>query len=145
MFFFLHFITLAPLPPAFCPAFFFFFFFFFFFVVGYRYLELKEGDESLYEQCLKDLRSEIKTATSSMTSVPKPLKFLRPHYKRIQSMYNRLTNPAQKVRLPVVLLQPLLVLLPQQLASPHLISFIFISFFCIVVNFECCLLLIACG
>ena len=32
---------------------------------------------------LKELKTEISGATSSMTSVPKPLKFLSPHYKRI--------------------------------------------------------------
>jgi 26S proteasome regulatory subunit N1 len=32
--------------------------------------------------------NEIKSSTSSMTSVPKPLKFLRPHYSRLQNVYN---------------------------------------------------------
>ncbi|EGD76493.1 Psmd2 protein [Salpingoeca rosetta] len=57
---------------------------------------LDEDDQSLYEQCLKDLRSEIKTATSSMTSVPKPLKFLRPHYQRIKDIREKLSSPEHK-------------------------------------------------
>lgn len=43
-------------------------------------LRLKEDDASLHKQALDHLISEIKSATSSMTSVPKPLKFLRTHY-----------------------------------------------------------------
>jgi 26S proteasome regulatory subunit N1 len=31
--------------------------------------------------------TELRTATSSMTSVPKPLKFLRPHFGSIKTMY----------------------------------------------------------
>jgi 26S proteasome regulatory subunit N1 len=31
--------------------------------------------------------NELRTATSSMTSVPKPLKFLRPHFGPIKAMY----------------------------------------------------------
>lgn len=33
---------------------------------------------------LKHLSSEIRSATTSMTSVPKPLKFLRPHYAQLK-------------------------------------------------------------
>jgi 26S proteasome regulatory subunit N1 len=31
--------------------------------------------------------NELRTATSSMTSVPKPLKFLRPHFGTVKAMY----------------------------------------------------------
>ncbi|ETW75927.1 hypothetical protein HETIRDRAFT_54132 [Heterobasidion irregulare TC 32-1] len=48
---------------------------------------LKEPDTSLYRPALETLRTLIKTSTSSMTSVPKPLKFLRPHYPDLQSLY----------------------------------------------------------
>ena len=41
---------------------------------------LSEGDAKLYKPALESLRTLIRTSTSSMTSVPKPLKFLRPHY-----------------------------------------------------------------
>eukprot|EP01147_Barroeca_monosierra_P010763 gene10763-2850_t len=57
---------------------------------------LEEDDISLYEQCLIDLRSEIKSATSSMTSVPKPLKFLRPHYQRIKKIRDTMEHPDLK-------------------------------------------------
>ncbi|GMK57829.1 hypothetical protein CspeluHIS016_0406630 [Cutaneotrichosporon spelunceum] len=44
---------------------------------------LKEPDTSLYLPALESLRTLIRTSTSSMTSVPKPLKFLRPHYEEM--------------------------------------------------------------
>ncbi|RKO89788.1 armadillo-type protein [Blyttiomyces helicus] len=50
---------------------------------------LKESDASLYRPSLETLRTLIRTATSSMTSVPKPLKFLRPHYKTLQEVHER--------------------------------------------------------
>ena len=36
---------------------------------------------------LDTISSEIRTATTSMTSVPKPLKFLRPHYATLKAAY----------------------------------------------------------
>lgn len=36
---------------------------------------------------LEYLRNEIRTATSSMTSVPKPLKFLRPSYALLKKAF----------------------------------------------------------
>ncbi len=42
-------------------------------------------------------REEIRTATSSMTSVPKPLKFLRPHYGALKSYYEKMVNAELKV------------------------------------------------
>jgi hypothetical protein len=35
------------------------------------------------------MRVLIRTSTSSMTSVPKPLKFLRPHYPDLQGLYEK--------------------------------------------------------
>ncbi|PWN27804.1 putative RPN1-26S proteasome regulatory subunit [Jaminaea rosea] len=45
---------------------------------------LGEGDKKLYKPALESLRTLIRTSTSSMTSVPKPLKFLRPHYNDLK-------------------------------------------------------------
>lgn len=50
-------------------------------------LRLSESDESLHKQALDHLITEIRTSTSSMTSVPKPLKFLRPHYDTLKAVY----------------------------------------------------------
>jgi 26S proteasome regulatory subunit N1 len=48
---------------------------------------LREDDTSLHKQALDHLINEIKSSTSSMTSVPKPLKFLRIHYASLKSVY----------------------------------------------------------
>ncbi|KAI0795452.1 armadillo-type protein [Abortiporus biennis] len=48
---------------------------------------LKEPNTELYRPALETLRTLIRTSTSSMTSVPKPLKFLHPHYPELQSLY----------------------------------------------------------
>ncbi|KAF8801079.1 26S proteasome regulatory complex, non-ATPase subcomplex, Rpn1 subunit [Phlegmacium glaucopus] len=48
---------------------------------------LKESNAELYRAALETLRTLIRTSTSSMTSVPKPLKFLRPHYPDLQALY----------------------------------------------------------
>lgn len=46
-----------------------------------------ESDSSLYKPALEQIKDFIKTSTSSMTAVPKPLKFLRPHYENLEKAY----------------------------------------------------------
>ncbi|KAF7797058.1 hypothetical protein EIP86_008250 [Pleurotus ostreatoroseus] len=48
---------------------------------------LREPNTELYRPALETLRTLIRTSTSSMTSVPKPLKFLHPHYPGLQELY----------------------------------------------------------
>ncbi|KAJ7755387.1 armadillo-type protein [Mycena maculata] len=55
---------------------------------------LKESNTELYRPALETLRTLIRTSTSSMTSVPKPLKFLRPLYPDLQVLYE--TWPASE-------------------------------------------------
>ncbi|RMJ28510.1 26S proteasome regulatory subunit [Aspergillus sp. HF37] len=50
---------------------------------------LNEPDTSLYSAALDAIKNYIKTSTSSMTAVPKPLKFLRPHYDELTATYDR--------------------------------------------------------
>jgi 26S proteasome regulatory subunit N1 len=50
---------------------------------------LKEDDSSLYQPSIDAIKNFIKTSTSSMTAVPKPLKFLRPHYDDIAALYEK--------------------------------------------------------
>ncbi|KAE8352637.1 armadillo-type protein [Aspergillus coremiiformis] len=50
---------------------------------------LKEPDTSLYAPALDAIKNFIKTSTSSMTAVPKPLKFLRPHYDELTALYEK--------------------------------------------------------
>ncbi|OBZ67899.1 26S proteasome regulatory subunit RPN1 [Grifola frondosa] len=47
----------------------------------------QEPNTELYRPALETLRTLIRTSTSSMTSVPKPLKFLQPHYPGLQALY----------------------------------------------------------
>lgn len=42
------------------------------------------------------LKEEIRSATSSMTSVPKPLKFLKPHYETIVEFHERVLDAERK-------------------------------------------------
>ncbi|MCJ1370905.1 proteasome regulatory particle base subunit [Loxospora ochrophaea] len=49
---------------------------------------LKEPDASLFKPALEAIKNFIKTSTSSMTAVPKPLKFLRPHYDDLTGLYD---------------------------------------------------------
>ncbi|KAL8817234.1 MAG: hypothetical protein Q9223_003901 [Gallowayella weberi] len=48
---------------------------------------LKESDTSLYTPAIDAIKDFIKTSTSSMTAVPKPLKFLMPHYDDLTKAY----------------------------------------------------------
>jgi 26S proteasome regulatory subunit N1 len=50
---------------------------------------LQEPDTSLYKPTLDAIKTFIKTSTSSMTAVPKPLKFLRPHYDGLTALYDK--------------------------------------------------------
>lgn len=50
---------------------------------------LAEFNSSLYQPSLDQLKEFIKNSTSSMTAVPKPLKFLRPAYPSLCSVYER--------------------------------------------------------
>lgn len=50
-------------------------------------IRLQDEDDSLHKPALDHLVNEIRSATSSMTSVPKPLKFLRPHYDTLKKIY----------------------------------------------------------
>ncbi|CAN0042257.1 unnamed protein product, partial [Ectocarpus fasciculatus] len=43
-----------------------------------------DKEPGIVRNALKHLSSEIRSATTSMTSVPKPLKFLRPHYAQLK-------------------------------------------------------------
>ena len=57
----------------------------------------QENNASLYKPALESMQTSIKAATTSMTSVPKPLKFLRPHYDTLKAAYEKITEPNTKV------------------------------------------------
>uniref|UniRef100_A0A0E0Q272 26S proteasome non-ATPase regulatory subunit 2 homolog n=1 Tax=Oryza rufipogon TaxID=4529 RepID=A0A0E0Q272_ORYRU len=47
----------------------------------------QDTDPGVQKLALESMRQEIRSATSSMTSVPKPLKFLRPHYGTLKAYF----------------------------------------------------------
>jgi|JI10StandDraft_1071094.scaffolds.fasta_scaffold316147_1 26S proteasome regulatory subunit N1 len=53
---------------------------------------LKDTSEEIQRAALEAIRNEVSTATSSMTSIPKPLKFLNPYYKQIKEYYETLRD-----------------------------------------------------
>ena len=53
---------------------------------------------------LQGITDSIKTATTSMTSVPKPLKFLAPHYEALKEAYhNRIKGEDNRLMLADIL------------------------------------------
>lgn len=50
----------------------------------------EESKLGLRQNALDVIVNELRSATSSMTSVPKPLKFLRPHYESIDGLFKNL-------------------------------------------------------
>ena len=69
------------------------------FLIKLSIFSIQESDASLYKTALDTMSNLIKAATTSMTSVPKPLKFLRPHYDTIKGVYEKITDAATKVGL----------------------------------------------
>lgn len=64
---------------------------------------LKEDDSKLYKPSLNQLTDSIKSSTSSMTAVPKPLKFLRPSYPDLCAVYDKWTDKSLKASLGEIL------------------------------------------
>ncbi|XP_053982207.1 26S proteasome non-ATPase regulatory subunit 2 [Hylaeus anthracinus] len=57
---------------------------------------LQDPNASLHYPALESLGSHIRASTTSMTSVPKPLKFMRPHYDTMKAIYEKITNVKAK-------------------------------------------------
>ena len=51
---------------------------------------LMENDANLYPAALESLRKLIRASTTSMTSVPKPLKFMRERYADMKAAYEKI-------------------------------------------------------
>ncbi|KAK6853525.1 26S proteasome regulatory subunit N1 [Apiospora arundinis] len=64
---------------------------------------LTESDATLYKPAMEAMKTSIKTSTSSMTAVPKPLKFLRPHYESLTKLYEDWPEGNDKASLADVL------------------------------------------
>ncbi|CAN1230226.1 26S proteasome non-ATPase regulatory subunit 2 homolog A [Linum perenne] len=64
---------------------------------------VQDVDPGLQKVALESMRQEIRTSTSSMTSVPKPLKFLRPHYGTLKAFYDTMSDSDMKKYLADIL------------------------------------------
>ncbi|KAK3180447.1 proteasome regulatory particle base subunit [Lecanicillium sp. MT-2017a] len=64
---------------------------------------LTESNTELHKTALEAMKTSIKTSTSSMTAVPKPLKFLRPHYETLTNLYEEWPAGENKTSLADVL------------------------------------------
>lgn len=61
---------------------------------------LADPSPGVVKLALDSLRSQIRTATASLTSIPKPIKFLRPHYAKLKDLWEKITDEANKVSIP---------------------------------------------
>ncbi|KAF6768671.1 hypothetical protein AHF37_06624 [Paragonimus kellicotti] len=57
---------------------------------------LEEPNVTLYKPALESMCNLIRSSTTSMTSVPKPLKFMMPHYSRIKKIYENIGDVSTK-------------------------------------------------
>ncbi|XP_042513582.1 26S proteasome non-ATPase regulatory subunit 2 homolog A [Macadamia integrifolia] len=64
---------------------------------------VQDPDPDLQRVALECMRQEIKTSTSSMPLVPKPLKFLRPHYGTLKAYYDAMIDSPEKKYLADIL------------------------------------------
>ncbi|KAJ1931049.1 proteasome regulatory particle base subunit, partial [Linderina macrospora] len=64
---------------------------------------LQESSTDIHRSALDNLRNVIRSSTSSMTSVPKPLKFLKVHYETLKGLYERWTHVDNKKYLASIL------------------------------------------
>ncbi|KAI4378335.1 hypothetical protein MLD38_015826 [Melastoma candidum] len=64
---------------------------------------VQDPNPGLQKVALESMRQEIRSATSSMTSVPKPLKFLRPHYGTLKACYETMPESDLKSYLADIL------------------------------------------
>ncbi|ONK56006.1 uncharacterized protein A4U43_C10F3170 [Asparagus officinalis] len=64
---------------------------------------VQDSDPGVQKLALESMRQEIRTSTSSMTSVPKPLKFLRPHYGTLKAYFETMAESDLKKYLADIL------------------------------------------
>lgn len=62
-----------------------------------------DAEAGVVKMALELLRKEIREATSSMTSVPKPLKFLTPHYDTLVANYEAMAEGDNKILMSDIL------------------------------------------
>ena len=57
---------------------------------------LQDPEQELVKAALELIRKELREATSSMTSVPKPMKFLSPHFVSLKATHAALPSGDNK-------------------------------------------------
>ena len=57
---------------------------------------LFDSDHTLQMNAYNLIKQEIITSTGTMTSIPKPLKFLKPHFEKVKEEYLKEENPTRK-------------------------------------------------
>jgi 26S proteasome regulatory subunit N1 len=62
-------------------------------------LALIEGDRDIKTNAYNMIHKEITNATTSMTSIPKPLKFARLHYSTLKKLHDETIDEAFKMML----------------------------------------------
>ncbi|KAI5693728.1 hypothetical protein M8J75_004530 [Diaphorina citri] len=65
--------------------------------------KIKGSDKHLYLPALESMRDLIRTSTTSMTSVPMPLKFLRNHYGALKEACEKMTDQKPKKLLCLII------------------------------------------
>ena len=60
------------------------------------------SDASAGMSAIENMGKEIRTATTSMTSVPKPLKFLRPHYQTVKAAHETVPDKCKPALADVI-------------------------------------------
>lgn len=63
----------------------------------------EQNSNELYQSTLDKLKESIVSSTSSMTAVPKPLKFLHPHYSQLINTYESWTDEELKSKFADIL------------------------------------------
>ena len=53
---------------------------------------LEDREEGIRQNALSMIKTEVSSSTSSMTSVPKPLKYMSPMYKKLTEIYDKAPN-----------------------------------------------------
>ncbi|KAJ2301955.1 proteasome regulatory particle base subunit, partial [Coemansia sp. RSA 2705] len=64
---------------------------------------LKESSTEIHHSALENLVNVIRSSTSSMTSVPKPLKYLKPHCETLAELYEQWSDARNKKMLASIL------------------------------------------
>ncbi len=57
---------------------------------------LSEDDTGVQKLAIEQLRTQLQDTTSTVTSIPKPIKFLKPHYDSMKESYEKMKSNENK-------------------------------------------------